>query len=74
MSEVRSDLGGLSSDLCIYDLSGRLVRSLPLPNAYFLPHTGLEWNGEDDKGRALPPGIYFLSMDGIPPQKLIKVK
>lgn len=44
----------------IYDVSGRVVRDFVLyPPSLLLP-VKLEWDGRDDGGRLLPPGVYFL--------------
>ncbi|MDM7916059.1 MAG: FlgD immunoglobulin-like domain containing protein [Candidatus Eisenbacteria bacterium] len=45
----------------IFDLRGRRVRSLPLAAGA----AEAEWDGRDDAGRRLPPGTYFLRIDGI---------
>ena len=50
----------------LYDVSGRLVRSLLTDN---LPagHHEVRWNGRDDNGRTVASGTYFarLTVDGI---------
>ncbi len=38
----------------IYDVRGRRVRTLAAASGDLL------WNGEDDRGRSLAPGVYFL--------------
>lgn len=49
--------------LKVYNLAGRLVRTIlneeKNPGRY-----RLNWQGKDDYGRLLPPGIYFLRMEG----------
>ena len=49
--------------LCIYDLSGRLVRTLLDDN---LPTGWYEqiWMGRDDRGVPVSSGVYFLRMSG----------
>ena len=46
----------------VYDRSGRLVRSLLdaglKPGSY-----SLAWRGEDDHGRRLAQGVYFVRLD-----------
>jgi hypothetical protein len=45
----------------LYDAQGRSVRLLhrgPLPRGI----TTLTWDGRDDRGRALEPGLYFLRL------------
>jgi hypothetical protein len=48
-------------DLAIYDLQGRRVQTLvrgPVgPGAQFAT-----WNGEDDRGRRMPDGVYFARL------------
>jgi hypothetical protein len=49
--------------LCIYDVAGRMVRSFRItPDAL---RSTLTWDGRDDLGRSVAPGVYFvmLSMD-----------
>ncbi len=47
--------------ISIYDLSGRLVRTLPITD-YQLPITKVVWDGSDDNGKPLPAGIYFYRL------------
>ncbi len=47
-----------AAELAIYDLTGRRVRQLqsePLVSGTY----GENWNGRDDDGRLVPPGIYI---------------
>jgi len=46
--------GAGSGRLEVYDVRGRRVRSLRADGGDLL------WNGEDDRGRPVPPGVYFL--------------
>lgn len=48
--------------LNIYDVSGRLVKSFLLPTTYSLLPTSISWNGENDRGRKVPGGIYFYQI------------
>jgi hypothetical protein len=50
-------------DLIIYDVSGRAVRTLDIPDRKTKKIT-LTWDGRDESGRALPSGVYFCSLDG----------
>jgi hypothetical protein len=43
----------------IYDATGRFVKLFLLPTSYFSLPTSISWNGTDDSGDKLPPGIYF---------------
>jgi flagellar hook assembly protein FlgD len=51
--------GGMPAKLAIFDLSGRMVRTLvsgPLPSGYFMT----EWDCSTGSGNRVPPGSYFL--------------
>ncbi len=50
-------------ELGVYDLSGRLVRSLERGLLTAGPHR-FDWNGRDDGGRRAAAGIYFVHLDG----------
>ncbi len=58
------DAGGKpETTLGIYDALGRSVKSIHL-NASPMPHAGsMIWPGDDDSGRLLPPGVYFLRLE-----------
>lgn len=58
--------------LQIYDVSGRRVRELFLyPSSFVL---GTTWDGRDNAGKIVSPGVYFLELNGGPKQKIIKIK
>lgn len=62
-------------ELMIYDATGRIVKYLSLPTTYYLLPTEVNWNGTDDYGEQLPPGVYFLSVhSGGGSVKLVKLK
>ncbi|UCG30780.1 MAG: M20/M25/M40 family metallo-hydrolase [candidate division WOR-3 bacterium] len=50
----------MDNTLRIYDISGRVVRSLMLHNADQGTPMYTDWNGRDDAGRQVPNGVYFL--------------
>jgi hypothetical protein len=52
--------------LKLYDVSGRLVRSL-LSENLSAGHHEVRWNGRDDNGRSVASGTYFarLTVDGV---------
>ena len=56
-----------------YDASGRLVRELG--SGTLAPGTRLTipWRGDDERGRALEPGLYFLALDGAGPLRATRV-
>jgi hypothetical protein len=71
----KSDICPLSSDLCltIYDISGRLVKSFSVPRSQFsIPR--YSWNGRDDAGKVVSPGVYFLKLNDKPVGKVVKVR
>ena len=45
----------------IYDLSGRLIRTLPITD-YCSPITEVTWDGRDERGRKIPCGIYLCRL------------
>jgi hypothetical protein len=49
------------SSVRIFDASGRLVRSLPVPSSLVPRRLSLSWDGTDDTGRRLPAGVYYVS-------------
>ena len=48
-------------DLSLYDLSGSLVRRLQDAGAINGPQR-LQWDGRDNSGSAVPPGLYLLRL------------
>jgi len=51
---------GADATVRVYDVSGRLVRSLQVP-----PGDGqrsVVWDGRDERGRSLPSGVYFCRL------------
>ena len=59
---VRFDLAtGGKAQLCIYDTSGRLVRTLVDDAMTPGPHRAT-WDGTDDQGRRLPAGVYWSQL------------
>ena len=49
--------------ICIYDVSGRLVRQFDYPTIRQSDH--IIWYGDDDKGRTASQGIYFLRIENL---------
>lgn len=56
--ELDIEPGHRARDLTIYDLAGRRVRRLDLSGLPPGP-ARVAWDGRDDDGRRLPPGIYL---------------
>jgi hypothetical protein len=48
-------------DLCIYDVSGRLIRTLVSNQLPARQHTAT-WNGFDEQGHAVSNGVYFYKL------------
>lgn len=45
----------------VYDLKGRLVRTLAR-GTWTADRHAFDWNGRDDRGRELPSGVYFVHL------------
>jgi len=61
--------------LVVYDMSGRIVKSVCDEYVSSGIHT-LSWSGEDDSGNQIPPGVYFArfaTMDYSETIKLLRV-
>ncbi len=66
--------GDIISSVRIYDVSGRIVRNLPLSTAYCLLPTSFLWDGTDDSGNEVPVGVYFLRLVAQEPgEEAIKI-
>ncbi|MEO0185586.1 MAG: T9SS type A sorting domain-containing protein, partial [candidate division WOR-3 bacterium] len=44
----------------IYDITGRVVKSFDLESCILNHESRITWFGDDDTGRKLPAGIYFI--------------
>jgi hypothetical protein len=51
-----------NSALAIYDVSGRLVKSFNLESSIQSQESAISWYGDDDAGRKLPSGVYFIQL------------
>ena len=49
--------------LKIYDPTGRLVRDLSRAGGDAKGRTEVAWEGNDDRGHRVPPGIYFVRLE-----------
>lgn len=63
----------------VFDISGRLVRKLldrPSSARAFVEQDAIVWDGRDDGGRLMPPGLYLLQIrvetDGLNPSVLTR--
>ncbi len=50
-------------DLDVYDVSGRLVRTLVAAEAVGAGRHEVRWDGRDESGKAAPAGVYFYRLD-----------
>jgi hypothetical protein len=53
-----------SAEIRIFDVNGRLVRSFILIKSPSPNPSALIWDGRDDRGQAVPAGIYFIALEG----------
>jgi hypothetical protein len=58
----------------IFDVSGRRVRILKYPMPHAPSTMQVIWDGRDDAGHVLRPGIYFLKAGGKYVGKVVKVR
>ena len=61
------------ADLSIYDVQGRLVRSLLGHQARSAGASAIRWDGRDKGGRSVAPGVYVASLRAHGQEKRIKV-
>ncbi|MEO0184839.1 MAG: C25 family cysteine peptidase [candidate division WOR-3 bacterium] len=47
----------------IYDITGRVVKSFNLESCILNHASGIIWSGDDDTGRKLPAGVYFIRLE-----------
>ena len=66
VSFVLTSPGQATARLALYDIAGRRVRNL-LDAVIRSGQTPVRWDGRDDEGHALAPGVYFyeLRMDDV---------
>jgi hypothetical protein len=64
----------ISSDVRIVDVSGREVRILRTPQSPTPIPYSLSWDGRDEAGRLVTPGVYFAALGPASPSlKLVRV-
>jgi hypothetical protein len=49
--------------LAVYDVAGKVVRTLVAAESVDAGRHEVTWNGRDDAGRAAPAGVYFCRLD-----------
>ena len=63
MTTISFDLGSRSMvNLRVYDVSGKLVRTLVGGEIMGPGERAIQWNGEDDRGSKVASGIYFYKL------------
>jgi hypothetical protein len=55
--------------ILVYDLRGRVVRTLEASG----PAGVSTWDGEDESGRAVPPGVYFARIGSGPGEEIHRI-
>ncbi len=61
--EIANILEQSKVSLKIYDVGGRTIRTVLDNKRMQLGKYTVEWNGNDDTGRAVPAGVYFYQLD-----------
>jgi len=71
ITEIKCSIGNETKDmeLNIYNITGRLVKKFVLPTSHFTLPTSITWDGTDNYGEPVRPGIYFAILQ----DKRIKV-
>ena len=72
-----SGSGTAALDIRIYDITGRLVRTIPVQAPGLNRNPGLYWDGTDDLGKRVSGGIYFVRLecpDGIQTRKVVYLR
>ena len=59
--------------LRVYDISGRLVKTL-INRKQLSDYYTIKWDGKDAKDNEVRPGIYFLKATGCKPVKVVKLR
>ncbi len=66
-----------NAEMTIYDVTGRLVKSFVLSTVHSLLPTDITWHGDDNAGRKLPSGAYFMKLqadDEIEVRKVLLIR
>ncbi|UCD19457.1 MAG: T9SS type A sorting domain-containing protein [candidate division WOR-3 bacterium] len=76
---VYQTTGQHNARLEIYDVTGRLVKSLYHESGIMNRESFFVWDGIDDHGRTVPQGVYFLRIDNsdtgdIISQKVLRIR
>jgi len=53
--------------ICIYNIKGRLIKTLPITTSQIIYNqsliTNISWNGKDESGKKVSSGIYFYKLN-----------
>ncbi|TET21300.1 MAG: T9SS type A sorting domain-containing protein, partial [Candidatus Cloacimonadota bacterium] len=60
LSGVQEHQNTSAQEIKIYDISGRVVKTLNILPVDGRQQTAVTWNGRDDGGKELPSGVYYL--------------
>ncbi len=52
------------ASVVVFDVRGRAVRTLAPRQSFTAGVHEMRWDGADERGIAVPPGVYFLRLDG----------
>ena len=73
-ARVRWNLPGAElASLAIFDVNGRMVRTLAPRQRFSSGLHELRWRAEDERGAAVAPGVYFLHFDGATGVEVLKL-
>ncbi|MCD4735984.1 MAG: T9SS type A sorting domain-containing protein, partial [Bacteroidales bacterium] len=60
-------------EILIYNINGEKIKTLPLQISNSKLTNPVNWNGTDDSGNTVPPGIYFCSISTNAFHRTIKI-
>lgn len=76
-ANVRLSLGSFTAPapyrVRVYDAGGRVVRDLATGSIAPRSTVSIPWRADDAHGRALVPGLYFLTLDGAGRRETVRV-
>ncbi len=60
----------------IYDISGRVVKSFNLESCIMYHESSITWFGNDELGRELPAGVYFIVLEdkSVASVRVVKIR
>lgn len=61
-TDIRLPIADDRTQIRIYDVIGKLVKSLSVPSTYSLVPTAITWHGDDEQGRSVAQGVYFIKI------------